>query len=83
VELDTDLLNRNLFRKVAFLHLVLETPNINFQQIDTIVLIDPHLAREAGARNGHSPPGLQPCARIFSALVRFISVSVYNELPVA
>jgi hypothetical protein len=49
VELDTNLLNRNAFLKATFQHFILETFNINFQEVDGIVPIDLHLTRETGA----------------------------------
>ena len=37
VKLDTNLMNRDTLRKAAFQHFVLETLDINFQQVDEIV----------------------------------------------
>ena len=58
VELDTKLLDLNMFSKAAFQHLILETLNINFQQVDEIVAIRLHLTRKAGAGKGLVPAGL-------------------------
>ncbi len=49
VKLDTNLMNRDTLRKAAFQHLVLETFNINLQQVDEIVPMQFHLAGKAGA----------------------------------
>ena len=49
VELDADLLDWNLCREAAFQHFILETFNINFQEVDGMVPIDLHLTGKTGA----------------------------------
>ena len=52
VKLDTNLMDRDTLRKAAFQHLVLETLDINLQQVDEIVPMQFHLTRKAGAGMG-------------------------------
>ena len=56
VKLDTNLMNRDVLRKAAFQNLVLETLNIDFQQVDVIVPMQLHLLRKGGAGRRLSLP---------------------------
>ena len=58
MKLDTNLLNRDLFRQAAFQHFVLETLNINFKQVDGIMPIHLHFTRNAGAGQALAAAGL-------------------------
>ena len=63
MELDANLFNGDAFLESVFQYLVLETLNINFQQVDGIVPVHLHLTHKTGAGEGFVPAGLQPGTR--------------------